>query len=145
MCRDQGRAHASIKADFFIDGTAIGLEGARMTPLGFTEHRSDELVEPVDGLIGQTGADVERDGGQSRMAALTFVFGDMPRRGAASLADELSEASLMHTMSMCRIEANRPDMVQTLDQPEHCTRLRRFGHLPEPGKPALVGFIPSAQ
>ena len=82
----------------------------RLRYLGSNEHCSDELVEQADGLIGQTGVEVERDGGQSRMAALTFVFSDMLHRGAAGVADELSKTSLMHAMSVSRIKPDRPDM-----------------------------------
>ena len=76
------------------------------------------------------------------MPALALVAGDMLHRGAAGFAGELGKACLMHAMPARRIEADRADMVQTLDQAEHRDRLRRFRHLAQPGEPALAGFRP---
>ena len=116
-----------------------------MASLGFPEHCADQAVEQIDGLIGQTGGEVERDGDQGRMAPLTLMIRDMLRRGAAGLASELGKAGLMHAMSARWIKANRADMFQALDQSQHRDRLRRFRHLAQPGKPALIGFLPSAR
>ena len=43
--RDQSSADAGVKADLLVDGAAIGLEGAGMPLVGFTEHRPDQSVE----------------------------------------------------------------------------------------------------
>ena len=53
------------------------------------------------------------------MAALPFVSGEMLDRGAACLAGKLGQACLMHAMPAAGIDADRTDMVQTLDQAEH--------------------------
>ena len=140
---DQRGADARVKTDFLVDGAGIGLEGAGMAPLGFAEHRADQAVEQIDGLVRQAGGEVEGDGDQRRMPALPLVAGDMLHRGAASLAGKLGKARLMHTMPARRIDADRADMLQALDQTEHRDRLRRFRHLAQPGEPALVGFRPT--
>ena len=49
------------------------------------------------------------------MTALTFVPGDMLYRGTSGLAGELGKAALMHAMSAGWINADRANMVQTLD------------------------------
>ena len=46
----------------------------------------------------------------------------------------------MHVMSASWIDADRANMVQTLDQPEHRGRLCRFRHLAQPDEPALTRF-----
>ena len=120
-----------------------GLEGAGMLLVGFTEHRSDQSVERVDGLVRQAGGEIESDGDQGGMPALALVTRDMLHRGAARFADELGKAGLMHSMPARRIKAGCADMIQALDQTEHRDRLRRFRHLAQPGEPALVGFRPT--
>ena len=109
--------------------------------LGFTEHRADKATKQIKSLVGQAGGDIERDGDQCGMAALTFECSDMLRRSAAGLAGKLGEAGLMHTMSARRIETDRANMIQALNQPQHRDRLRRFRHLAQPGEPGLVGFL----
>ena len=140
---DQSGADAGVEADLLVDGAAIGLEGAGMPPLGLAEHRPDQPVEQIDGLVRQAGGEIEGDGDQGGMPALALVAGDMLHRGAAGLAGELSKAGLMHAMPARRIEADRADMLQTLDQAEHRSGLCRFRHLAQPGEPALAGFRPA--
>src|SRR6516162_3876914 len=60
--RDQSGADAGVKADLFVDGAAIGLEGAGMPLVGFTEHRPDQSVEQVDCRVRQAGGEIEGDG-----------------------------------------------------------------------------------
>jgi len=74
------------------------------------------------------------------MTALTFVTGNMLNRGAAALAGELGKASLMHAMSAGGIDADCANMVQTLDQAQHRSRLCRFRYLAQPNEPALTAF-----
>jgi hypothetical protein len=52
------------------------------------------------------------------------------------------EAGLMHAMPARGVDANRPDVVQTLDQAEHRGRLCRLRHLAQPAEPALPAFRP---
>jgi hypothetical protein len=59
MGRDQGCTHARIEADFLVDGPGIGLEGAGLSTLGFTEYRADQTIEKIDGLVGQAGGQVQ--------------------------------------------------------------------------------------
>jgi hypothetical protein len=61
-------------------------------------------------------------------------------RGTAALAGELGKASLMHAMSAGRIDADFANMVQTLDQAQHHSRLCRFRYLAQPNEPALTAF-----
>ena len=114
---------ARVQANLLIDGTAIGLEGPGMPPFDLAKHRADEPVEEIDGLVCQIGDQVERNGDQGRMTALTFVAGDMLYRGTAGLAGELGKAALMHAMSEGGIDADCANMVQTLDQAQHRGRL----------------------
>src|SRR5215469_14241740 len=88
----------------------------------------------------QIGDQVERNSDQGRMTALTFVAGDMLYRGTAGLAGELGKAALMQVMSAGGIDADRANMVQTLDQPQHRGRLCRFRYLAQPDEPALTAF-----
>ena len=138
--RDQRGADARVETHLLVDGAAIGLEGAGMPPLGLAEHRPDQPVEQIDGLVRQAGDQVEGDGDQGGMAALTLVAGDMLRRGAARLAGELGKTGLMHAMPAGRVEADRANMVQSLDQAEHGRGLCRFRHLAQPDEPALARF-----
>ena len=59
------------------------------------------------------------------------------------LTGKLRQASLMHAMPVPSIDADRSDMVQALDQTEHCRGLRRLRHLAKPDEPALLAFRPS--
>jgi hypothetical protein len=74
------------------------------------------------------------------VAALSFVSGDMLSRRPTSFTGKLREAGLMDTMLAPGIEANRPDMVQALDQAKHRSGLCRLRHLAQPYEPALAGF-----
>jgi len=49
----------------------------------------------------------------------------------------------MHAMPSPGIDADRPDMVQALDQAEHRGGLRRLRHLAQPDQPALPAFGPA--
>lgn len=51
---DQGTANARIEADFFVDGLGVGLKGAGLPPLGLEEHRADQTIKQVEGVIGQS-------------------------------------------------------------------------------------------
>ena len=44
-----------------------------MTSLSFAKHRPNQPIEQINGLIGQIGGEVERDGDQCRMPPLTLV------------------------------------------------------------------------
>jgi len=114
-----------------------------MPVLGLAEHRSDEPVKQIDGLIRQRGAEVEGNGGQGRVAAPAFIAGDMLRRGAAGLAGKLGEARLVHAMSVGGIDADRAEMGYPLDQAEHRGGLCRFRHLTQPDEPTLTTFWPA--
>ena len=142
MGGDQSGADACVKTHFLVDGATIRLESTGMASLGFTEHRTDQAIEQIEGLIGQAGGEIERGGDQRRMPPLPLVTRDMLRRGATGLAGKLSEACLMHTMSARGIETDRAHMIQALNQSQHRDRLRRFRHLAQPGEPGLVGFLP---
>ena len=77
------------------------------------------------------------------MAALPLIAGDMLGRRPSGLTGKLRQARLMHAMPARGIDADRPDMVQALDQAEHRGRLCRLRHLAKPDKPALPAFRPA--
>ena len=52
---DQGGANARIETDFLVDCFGVGLKGAGLPPLGLEEHRADQTIEQVEGVIGQSG------------------------------------------------------------------------------------------
>ena len=79
---DQGGADARVETDLLVDGSGIRLEGASMPPFGLAEHRADQAVEQIDGLVGQAGGEIQADGDQRRVPALPLVAGDMLNRGA---------------------------------------------------------------
>jgi len=141
--RNQGSADPRIETDLLVDGASIGLKGAGMPCLGLGEHRADEPFEQVDRLIGQGGTEIEGDGGQGGVAALPFVSSKMLGRRPSSLTGKLREAGLMHAVPARGIDADRPDMVQALDEAEHRGRLCRLRHLTQPAEPALAGFRPA--
>ena len=141
--RDQSGAEARVETHLLVDGAAIGLEGAGMPLVGFAEHRPDQPVEQINGLVRQAGGEIEGGGDQGGTPALALVARDMLHRGAAGFTDELGKADLMHKMPTRRIQTGRADMAQTLDQTEHRHGLRRFRHLAQPGEPALAGFRPA--
>ena len=74
------------------------MERTGVPSLSFAEHRADQPVEQVDGLIRQASRDIERGGDQRRVPALPLIFGDMLDRGAARLAGKLGQTSLMNEM-----------------------------------------------
>ena len=140
---DQRSADARIKTDFLVDGPGVGLEGAGMPTLGLAKHGADQAVKQVDRLVSQTGADVQADGDERRMPALPLVTGDMLHGGAASLASKPGKARLMDQVSTARLDADRANMLQALDQTEHGARLGGLRHLPQPGQPVLVCLFPA--
>lgn len=141
--RNQGGADAGIEANLLVNRASIGSKSAGMLRLGLGEHHSDEPLEQIDGLVGQSGAELEGDRDQSSVAALPFVSGDMLSRRPARLTGKLRKAGLMDAMPAPGIEADRPDMVQALDQAEHRSGLCRLRHLAQPHEPALAGFRPA--
>jgi hypothetical protein len=60
--RDQSGTDTGVEMDLLVDGAAIGLEGAGMPLVGFTEHRPDQSVEQIDCLVRQAGGEIEGDG-----------------------------------------------------------------------------------
>ena len=52
---DQRGANTRIEADLLVDGASISLEGACMPTFGLAEHRADQPVKQIDGLVGQVG------------------------------------------------------------------------------------------
>jgi hypothetical protein len=142
-CGNQSGADARIKANLLVNGAAVGLKGADMPRLGLGEHGPDEPFEQIDGLIGQSGVEIESDRDQGCEAALPLIAGDMLCRCPAGLTSELRQARLMHAMPPRGIDTDRPDMVQALDQAEHRGGLCRLGHLAQPDKPALPGLRPA--
>ena len=77
------------------------------------------------------------------MAALPLIACDMLGRRPSGLSGKPREAGLMHAMPASGIDADRPHVVQALDQAEHRGRFRRLRHLAEPNEPALPGFRPA--
>ena len=127
--RNQGGANPGIEANLLVDGATIGLERPGMLPFGPAEHRPDQPVEQVDCLVCQAGSEIERDGDQGGMSALAFVSSHVLHCGAAGFTGELGETRLMNAVAASRLDADCPDVNQTLDQTQHCQRLRRFRHL----------------
>ena len=138
---DQRGADAGIEADLFIDRSRIGLEGAGVPSLGLAEHRADQPVEQVDGLVGQAGGDVERGGDQRRVPALPLITGDVLDRGAARLARKLRQARLVDEMATPGLDADGAHMLKPLDEAEHGGGLGRLRHLPQPGEPAQAAAL----
>ncbi len=143
MRRDQGGADARVEAHLLVDGPTIGLEVTGMPCFGFAEHGPNQPVEQIDGLVGQIGGEIEADGDQSGVPALTLKAGHILYRGAAGFTDKLSEPRLMNPVSARRVKTGQLDCLQALDQSEHRHGLRRFRHLAQPGKPALAGVPPA--
>jgi hypothetical protein len=116
-----------------------------MARLSLAEHCADQPIEKIDRLIREAGAQIERDRDKRGLASLALIACDMLRRCASSFAGELSQARLVHTMTMRLIEADLAKVFQPFDQAEHCRRLGRLGHLPQPGEPRLTGFLPTVR
>ena len=114
-----------------------------MPGLGFGKHGSDEPLQQVDRLIGQSSAELKGDRNQGCVAALPLIAGDMLGRRPPGFASKLGEACLMHAMPARGIDADRPDMVQALDQAEHRGWLCRLRQLAQPAEPALPGLRPA--
>jgi hypothetical protein len=114
-----------------------------MPALGLAEHRADQAVEQVDGLVGQAGAEIQGGGDQCRLPTLPLIACNMLDRGAARLARELSQARLVDQVSAAGLDADRTDMLQALDHAEHGGRLGGLRHLPQPGQPTLAGLFPA--
>ena len=58
MGGDQGRADARVETNLLIDGSGVTLKGSGVSPLGLAKHRADQTIKHIDGLVGQTGANV---------------------------------------------------------------------------------------
>lgn len=52
---DQGGANARVETDFLVDCFGVGLKRAGLPPFGLEEHRADQTIEQVEGVIGQSG------------------------------------------------------------------------------------------
>jgi hypothetical protein len=91
-------------------------------------------------------AELKGDRDEGGTAALLLIAGDMLGRRPSGLTGKLREAGLMRLMQAMPtpgIDADRPDMVQALDQAEHRGGLRRLRHLAKPNEPALPAFRPA--
>ena len=141
--RNQGGADARVETDLLVDGASVGLKGASMPRLGLGEHSPDEPLEQVDRLIGQSGAKLKDDRNQGGVAALPLIAGDMLGRRPPGFTGKLREAGLTHAMPARGVDADRPDVVQTLDQAEHRGSLCRLRYLAQPAEPALPAFRPA--
>lgn len=97
----------------------------------------------IEGLVGQYGAKLKSDRHQGGMAALPLITGDMLGRCPSGFTGKLRKARLMHAVPSPGIDADRPEMVQALDQAEHRGGLRRLRHLAQPDQPALPAFRPA--
>jgi hypothetical protein len=91
---NQGGTDLGVETHLVVDGASVGLEGPGMPALGLAKHRPDQPVEEIDGLVGQAGAEIQRDGHQSGVAALPLQAGEMLHRGSAGLAGQLGQACL---------------------------------------------------
>ena len=130
MGGDQGSADARVETNLLIDGSGVTLEGAGVSPLGLAKHRADQTIKHIDGLVGQTGGNVQTDGDQRRMPPAAFVVGDMLDGGAPGFARELGETRLMDQVATAWFDADPSDVLQTLDQTEHRGGRGGFRHLP---------------
>src|SRR5215469_11758343 len=63
-------------------------------------------------------------------------------RRPSGLAGKLREAGLMHTMPTRGIDADRPDMVHTLNEAEQRGRFCGLRHLAQPAEPAWASVRP---
>ncbi len=140
---DQGGADLGEKAHLVIDGAPVGLESPGMVAFGLAKHRPDQPVEEIDGLVGQAGAKVQRDGHQRGVAALPLQAGEVLHGGSASLAGQVGQAPLVNAMALRRVDADFPDMGHAFHEAEHGRRLGRFRHLAQPCQPALAGVGPA--
>jgi hypothetical protein len=138
---NQRGADARIEAHLLVDGAGIALKGPGLPPFGLAEHHPDQPVEQVNRLIREAGGNVEADGDQRRVPALTFVVGNVLDRHAFRLANELSHAGLVDGMTTGRLDADAPHVLQTFDQAEYRGRLGRFRHLPQPSQVVLATAV----
>jgi len=79
----------------------------------------------------------ERESGTARLEQAVAAYDEALKEWTRE------RVPLQWAMPTRRIKAGGANMVQALDQTEHCDRLRRFRHLAQPGEPALVGFRPT--
>ena len=142
-CGDQRGTDASVEPDLFIDRPRIRLGGAGMVSLGLAEHRADQTIEQVDGLVGQDRGDVQCCGDQGRVPALPLVAGHMLDSGAAGLANELCQTRLVDKMTAARLDADGAHMLQPLDQAKHAGGRGCLRHLPQPSEPTQTAFVPA--
>lgn len=140
--RDERGADTGIEADLFVDRSRIVLEGAGVPSIGLAEHRADQPVEQIDGLVGQAGGDVERGGDQCRVPTLPLITGNMLHRGAPGLARQLRQTRLVDEVATPRLDADGTHMLKPLDKAEHGGGLGRLRHLPQPGEPAQAASLP---
>ena len=108
MGGDQGRADARVETNLFIDGFGVTLKGAGVSPLGLAKHRADQTIKHIDGLIGQTGGNVQTNGDQRCVSPAAFVTSDMLGGGAPGFARKLGETRLMDQVATTWFDAN-PD------------------------------------
>ena len=143
MGGDQGRADARVETNLFIDGSGVTLKGSGVSPLGLAEHRADQTIKHIDGLVDQTRANVQNNGDQRCVPPGAFVIGDMLDGRAPGFARELGETRLMDQVAATWFDPNPPDMFQTFDQTEHGGWCGGFRHLPQPCEPAQAGLFPT--
>ena len=112
-----------IEANLLIEVARPSAWNARACfPSSLAEHRSDQPVEKVDCLICQAGSKIERDDDQGGMSARALVSSHVLHATVVRPASraELGEMRLMNAMAASRLNADRPDVNQTLDQAQHC-------------------------
>jgi hypothetical protein len=139
---DQRSTNASIKPDLLVDRPGIRLEGTAVPPFGLAEHRADQPVKQLDGLVGQVGGNVERGGGECRVPTLPLITGNMLHCSAPGLARQMCQARLVDEVATPRLYADGAHMRKPLDDAEHAGGLGCLRHLPQPGEPAQAASLP---
>jgi hypothetical protein len=122
---------------------SISLEGAGLAALGFAQHRANQAVEQIDGLISQAGGKIHADGDERRMPTLPLVTSDVLHRGTARLAGGCARRAWMNHMSMARLDTDRANMFEALGQAGHGGRFGGSRQLPRPTQPTLAAVFPT--
>jgi hypothetical protein len=116
---DQGCSDPGIEPDLFVDRPSIGLKISGVPAFRLAEHRPDQPIEQINGMIGEAGRQIEGNRREGGVAAPALVTGDMLHRHAACLTGNLREPCLIYQVAARRINPDRPHMLQPLDQAEH--------------------------
>ena len=138
---DQRRAQLGEQAHLVVDRAGVAQHGVFLARLGAAEHAADGAVEQGDAVVGQACRGVQHRRDQSRAAAERRQRPQVLGGEAAALARELAQPLRVDAFGAGRIEADRAQAGELLDDAREGAVTRRARRLAGPGQHAHRGAL----